>query len=106
MLSTLYNLVINTINYHIKKIYSDNKLTEDSTIRKFQIVEKEGNREASRDVVHYNLQMIITLGFKVDNERVIQFRKWANEIVKKYTIKVFSIADERLKNSGSILTEK
>ena len=106
MLSTLYNLVINTINYHIKKIYSDNKLTEDSTIRKFRIVEKEGNREASRDVVHYNLQMIIDLGFKVDNERVIQFRKWANKIVKKYTIKVFSIADERLKNSGSILTEK
>ena len=106
MLSTLYNVEINTINYHIKKIYSDNELTEDSTIRKFRIVQKECNREVARDVVHYNLQMIIALGFKVDNERAIQFRKWANEIVKEYTIKGFAMDDERLKNSGSILTEK
>lgn len=106
MLSTLYNVEINTINYHIKKIYSDNELTEDSTIRKFRIVQKEGNREVARDIVHYNLQMIIALGFKVDNERAVQFRKWANEIVKEYTIKGFAMDDERLKNSGSILTEK
>jgi len=106
MLSTLYNVEINTINYHIKKIYSDNELTEDSTIRKFRIVQKEGNRKVARDVVHYNLQMIIALGFKVDNERAIQFRKWANEIVKEYTIKGFAMDDERLKSSGSILTEK
>ena len=63
MLSTLYSVEINTINYHIKKIYSDNELTEDSTIRKFRIVQKEGNREVARDIVHYNLQMIIALGF-------------------------------------------
>lgn len=106
MLSTLYNVEINTINYHIKKIYSDNELTEDSTIRKFRTVQKEGNRGVSRDIVHYNLQMIIALGFKVDNERAVQFRKWANTIVKEYTIKGFSMDDERLKNSGSILTEK
>ena len=106
MLSTLYNVEINTINYHIKKIYNDSELTEDSTIRKFRIVQKEGSREVARDVVHYNLQMIIALGFKVDNERAIQFRKWANEIVKEYTIKGFAMDDERLKNSGSILTEK
>lgn len=59
MLSTLYNVEINTINYHIKKIYNDSELTEYSTIRKFRIVQKEGNREVARDVVHYNLQMII-----------------------------------------------
>ena len=84
MLSVLYKVETNTINYHIKKIYSDNELNEDSTIRKFRIVQKEGNREVSRDVVHYNLQMIIALGFKVDNERAVQFRKWVNEIVKEY----------------------
>ena len=106
MLSTLYNVEINTINYHIKKIYNDNELKEESTIRKFRIVQKEGNREVSRDVVHYNLQMIIAIGFKVDNERAVQFRKWVNEIVKEYTIKGFAIDDERLKNGGSILTEK
>lgn len=106
MLSSLYNVEINTINYHIKKIYNDSELTEDSTIRKFRIVQKEGSREVARDVVHYNLQMIIALGFKVDNERAIQFRKWANQIVKEYTIKGYSMDDERLKNSGSILTKK
>ena len=106
MLSTLYNVEINTINYHIKKIYNDNELKEESTIRKFRIVQKEGNRKVSRDVVHYNLQMIIALGFKVDNERAVQFRKWVNEIVKEYTIKGFALDDERLKNGGSILTEK
>lgn len=106
MLATLYNVEINTINYHIKKIYSDNELTEESTIRKFRIVQKEGNRNISRDIVHYNLQMIIAIGFKVDNERAVQFRKWVNTIIKEYTIKGFSMDDERLKNSGSILTEK
>ena len=106
MLSTLYKVETNTINYHIKKIYSDNELNENSTIRKFRIVQKEGNREVARDVVHYNLQMIIALGFKVDNERAVQFRKWVNKIVKEYTIKGFAIDDERLKNGGSILTEK
>ena len=106
MLSTLYNVEINTINYHIKKIYNDSELTEDSTIRKFRIVQKEGNREITRNVVHYNLQMIIAVGFKVDNERAVQFRKWANGIVKEYTIKGYAMDDERLKNGGSILTEK
>ena len=106
MLSTLYKVETNTINYHIKKIYSDNELSEDSTIRKFRIVQKEGTREVSRDVVHYNLQMIIALGFKVDNERAVQFRKWVNGIVKEYTIKGYALDDERLKNSGSIITEK
>lgn len=106
MLSTLYDVEPNTINYHIKKIYKDNELTEEATIRKFRIVQKEGNREVSRDVVHYNLQMIIAIGFKVDNERAVQFRKWANQIVKEYTIKGFTLDDERLKNSGSILTKE
>ena len=106
MLSTLYKVTIADINQHIKKIYEDRELTEDATIKKYLIVQKEGSRDVSRNVVHYNLQMIIALGFKVDNERAVQFRKWVNEIVKDYTIKGFAIDDERLKNSGSILTEK
>lgn len=106
MLATLYGIELNTINYHIKKIYEDNELEEDSTIRNFRIVQKEGNREVSRNIAYYNLQMIIAIGFKVDNERAIQFRKWANQIVKDYTIKGWVMDDERLKNGGSILTEK
>lgn len=82
MLATVYGVNIATINEHIKNIYKDNELEEDSTIRKFLIVQKEGNRDVSRNVAHYNLQMIIAIGFKVDNERAVQFRKWANQIVK------------------------
>lgn len=106
MLATVYGVDVRTINYHIKKIYKDKELEENSTIRNFEIVQKEGAREVSRNVAHYNLQMIIAIGFKVDNERAVQFRKWANQIVKDYTIKGWVMDDERLKNGGSILTEK
>ena len=106
LLSTLYDVNIATINEHIKNIYNDNELEEKRTIRKFRIVQKEGNREVVREVNHYNLQMIIAIGFKVNNERAVQFRKWANQIVKDYIIKGWVMDDERLKNGGSILTEK
>ena len=106
MLATVYGVDVRTINYHIKKIYEDNELEENSTIRNFEIVQKEGNRDVSRNVAHYSLQMIIAVGFKVNNERAVQFRKWANQIVKDYTIKGWVMDDERLKNGGSILTEK
>ena len=106
LLSTLYEVNLATINEHIKNIYNDNELEENRTIRKFRIVQNEGNRQVSRDVNHYNLQMIIAIGFKVNNERAVQFRKWANQIVKDYTIKGWVMDDERLKNGGSILTEK
>ncbi len=106
LISKLYGVEVNTINYHIKKIFSDNELEESSTIRKFRIVQIEGSREVTREVEHYNLSMIIAIGFKVDNEKAVQFRKWANNIVNEYTIKGFSMDDERLKNDGSILSKK
>ena len=106
MMAELYGVEVNTVNEHIKKIYEDKELMEDSTIRKFRIVQNEGNRQVSRDINHYNLQMIIAVGFKVNNERAIQFRKWANTIVKEYTIKGFVLDDERLKNGGTILTKE
>ncbi|MEE0999245.1 MAG: virulence RhuM family protein, partial [Treponemataceae bacterium] len=106
MLAVLYEVETNTINYHIKKIFEDLELTEDSTIRKFRIVQTEGNRQVSREVEHYNLQMIIAVGFKVNSERAVQFRKWVNSIAKEYTIKGYAMDDERLKNDGSILTKK
>ncbi len=106
MLATIYGVSVSAINQHIKKIYEDNELEESATIKNFLIVQKEGNREVSREVAHYNLQMIISVGFKVNNERAVQFRKWANQIVKDYTIKGWVMDDDRLKNGGSILTEK
>ena len=106
MLSVLYGVSTSAINQHIKKILEDKELEEKSTIKNFLIVQDEGNRKISRNVIHYNLQMIIAVGFKVDNERAIQFRKWANQIVKDFTIKGWVMDDERLKNDGSILTKK
>lgn len=106
MLLVLYGISTSAINQHIKKIYEDKELEEKSTIKNFLIVQDEGNRKISRNVIHYNLQMIIAVGFKVDNERAIQFRKWANQIVKDFTIKGWVMDDERLKNDGSILTKK
>ena len=106
MLSVLYGVSTSAINQHIKKIYEDKELEEKSTIKNFLIVQDEGNRKILRNVIHYNLQMIIAVGFKVDNERAIQFRKWANQIVKDFTIKGWVMDDERLKNDGSILTKK
>ena len=104
MMATLYDVEVNTINEHIKKIYDDYELKEEGTIRKFRIVQTEGSRQVTRDTKHYNLQMIIAVGFKVNNQRAVQFRKWANTIVKDYTIKGWAIDDERLKNGGSRLT--
>lgn len=106
MLAVLYEVETNTINYHIKKIFEDSELSEEATIRKFRIVQTEGNRQVSREVEHYNLQMIIAVGFKVNSERAVQFRKWVNSIAKEYTIKGYAMDDERLKNDGSILTKK
>ena len=105
MMAALYDVGLPTINEHIKKIYNDSELEEQATIRKFRIVQTEGSRQVSREIAHYNLQMIIAVGFKVNNERAVQFRKWANQIVKDYTIKGWIMDVERLKR-GTYLTEQ
>jgi len=104
MMATLYDVSVAAINQHIKKVYDDSELEPEATIKKYLIVQTEGSRQVSREVAHYNLQMIIAVGFKVNNERAIQFRKWANRIVKDYTIKGWVMDEERLKNGGSVLT--
>ena len=105
MMATLYDVVLPTINEHIKKIYADSELEETATIRNFRIVQTEGSRQVTRDTKHYSLQMIIAVGFKVNSERAVQFRKWVNQIAKDYTIKGWVMDDERLKR-GTYLTEK
>ena len=105
MMATLYDVGLPTINEHIKKIYADSELEETATIRNFRIVQTEGSRQVTRDTKHYNLQMIIAIGFKVNSERAVQFRKWVNQIAKDYTIKGWVMDDERLKR-GTYLTEK
>lgn len=102
MMATLYDVDVRTINGHIKKVYSDNELEERSTIRNYRIVQTEGNRQISREVKHYNLQMIIAVGFKINNQRAVRFRAWANQIVQQYTIKGWVIDVERHKNGGNL----
>ncbi|HHK1613732.1 TPA: virulence RhuM family protein [Streptococcus pyogenes] len=102
MMATLYDVSVSAINQHLKKIFDDNELDENSVIKKYLITANDGK---SYNTKHYNLQAIIAVGFKVNNERAVQFRKWANQIVKDFTIKGWAMDDERLKNSGTKLTK-
>jgi hypothetical protein len=102
MMATLYNVDKRTISYHINKIYEDSELQETATVRKYWTVQIEGERQVEREQDHYNLQMIIAVGFKVNNERAVQFRKWANKIVKDYTIQGWVMDEERLKHVTTI----
>ena len=102
MMAELYDVETNTINYHIKKIINDSELDENSVIRNFRITAADGK---NYDTKHYSLEMIIAVGFKVNSERAVQFRKWVNVIAKDYTIKGWVMDDERLKR-GSYLTDK
>ena len=102
MLATLYDVETHTINYHIKKIFADSELQESAVIRNYRITASDGKTYNTK---HYNLQMIIAVGFKVNSERAVQFRKWVNQIAKDYTIKGWVMDDERLKR-GTYLTDK
>lgn len=105
MMAGLYDVDVRTINDHIQKILKDGELNENLTIRKFRIVQNEGSRQVSRDVNHYNLQMIIAVGFKVQNPKAVQFRKWAGQIVKDYTIQGWTMDVDRLKK-GHMFTDE
>lgn len=105
MMAELYDVSVAAINQHIKRIYDDSELEEESTIKKYLIVQTEGSRQVNREVAHYNLQMIIAVGFKVNNERAVRFRKWAGQIVKDYTIQGWVMDKERLKK-GTMFTDE
>ena len=103
MLGVLYNVETHTINYHLKKVFADSELEETSVIRKFRITATDGK---NYDTQHYKLSAIIALGYKVNSERAVQFRKWATGIIEQFTIKAYVMDDERIKSGGSILTEQ
>ena len=103
MMALLYDVEVNTVNYHLKKAFSDGELDDNSVIRKFRITATDGKQY---DTNHYNLKAIIAVGYKVDSEKAIQFRKWAIDIIEEYTIKGFAMDDERLKKGGSILSKQ
>lgn len=103
MMGLLYAVETHTVNYHLKKIFDDSELESSSVIRNFRITAADGK---SYDTQHYNLSAIIAVGYKVNSERAVQFRKWATGIIESFTIKGFAMDDERLKNDGSILGKK
>ena len=103
MMGVLYDVNVRTVNEHLKKIFADSELQEDAVIRKFRITAVDGK---NYNTLHYNLSAIIAVGYKVNSERAVQFRKWATTIIKEYTIKAYVMDDERIKSGGSILTEQ
>ncbi|GEM55881.1 virulence RhuM family protein [Flavobacterium branchiophilum] len=103
MMGELYNVNVRTINDHLQKIFIDNELQQDSVIRNFRITANDGKNYNTK---HYSLSAIIAVGYKVNSQRAVQFRKWATQIVQEFTIKGFAMDDERLKNDGTILGKK
>ena len=103
MMAQLYDVETHTINYHLKKVFADNELDKNSVIRKFRITAAD---DKTYNTSHYNLSAIIAVGYKVNSERAVQFRKWAGGIIKEFTVKGFAMDDERLKNDGTVLGNK
>jgi len=99
-IAEVFNVTVATINEHIKNIYEERELEENPTIRNFLIVQKEGQREVERNTKHYNLDMIIALGYRVKSTTATQFRIWATNILKEYVLKGFAMNDEMLKEQG------
>lgn len=103
MMGQLYDVETQTVNYHLKKVFLDSELQEESVVRKFRITAADGK---TYDTLHYKLPAIIAVGYKVNSERAVQFRKWATGIIEEYTIKAYAMDDERIKSGGSILTDQ
>ena len=103
MMAALYDVKTHTVNYHLKKVFADSELEEDSVIRNFRITASDGKPYNAK---HYNLSATIAVGYKVNSERAVQFRKWATAVVKEFTIKGFAMDDERLKEGGTVLTKQ
>ena len=102
MMAALYDVSIAAINQHIKKIFEDNELDENSVIKNYLITANDGK---NYDTKHYSLQMIIAVGFKVNNEKAVQFRKWASQVVKDYTIQGW-VMDKKKKKKGHLFTDE
>ncbi len=103
LMAELFQKDVRTINEHIRNIYEDEELLPEATIRKFRIVQTEGNRKVERLIDHYNLKMIIAVGFRVRSKQGVQFRKWANERISEYLVKGFTMDDNRLKGNAGVV---
>ena len=103
MLAQLYDVEVPTINYHLKKVFDDSELEVHSVVRNFRITAVDGK---TYDTKHYSLAATIAVGYKVNSERTMQFRKWATGVVEEFTVKGCTMDDERLKRGGSVLSDR
>ncbi len=104
LMAELFNVEVNTINYHLKEIYKSSEIQEDGTIRNFRIVQQEGKRQVNRDIDFYNLDAIISVGYRVNSIRATQFRQWATQVLREYAIKGYVLDKKRMEN-GAFLDE-
>lgn len=100
MMSELFGVKEHTITYHLKEIFESEELIEQATTRKIRVVRNEGKRTVSRDIDFYNLDVVISVGYRVNSSRATQFRIWATQVLKEYIIKGFAMNDTRLKQGG------
>lgn len=97
MMAKLFETTVPNINMHIKNVYDEEELEQNRTIKDFLIVRKEGNRTVTRKIVHYNLDMILSVGYRIKSKIATQFRKWSTSVLKEYLIKGYSINEDKLK---------
>lgn len=103
MMATLYDVTVPAISQHLKRIFANRELVEEAVVKHYLTTAADGK---TYNVKHYNLQAIIAVGFKIENERAVQFRKWATQVVKDYTIQGWVMDVDRLKSGGSVLTQE
>lgn len=104
MMSSLFDVSVPTVNEHLKNIYASGELEQESTIRKFRIVQTEGTRQVNRELDHYNLDAVISVGYRINSIRATQFRRWATQVLKQYAITGYVIDRKRMEN-GAFLGE-
>ncbi|MEZ4907205.1 MAG: virulence RhuM family protein [Saprospiraceae bacterium] len=104
LMAELFDVEVNTINYHLKEIYKSSEIQENGTVRKFRIVQQEGKRQVNREVDFYNLDAIISVGYRVNSIRATQFRQWATQVLREYAIKGYVLDKKRMEN-GAFLNE-
>lgn len=100
-MAELFGVEVNTINYHLKEIYASKELAQEATIRKIRIVQQEGNRQVERERIFYNLDAIISVGYRVNSQRATYFRQWATKILNEFIRKGFVLDDNRLKQGNT-----
>lgn len=101
-MADLFGVEVNTVNYHLKEIFSSDELTEEATIRKIRMVQTEGKRQVERERAFYNLDAIISVGYRVNSQKATRFRQWATRILNEFIRKGFVLDDNRLKQGNAV----